>query len=1433
MSVDDEEHGHWLNLLGELGSNQETRNEVSANEKDTVDNYGGESAFVYVDTNDDSSSKDNTAIHYHSYNQQENSASSGDMRNILLNMYSGSENVELPYSSIYKNEAIQNINEAEISKQNRNIEDLFKLYSKSINPDILAQAEAVPRPVTEQLQQEGQMQSIAKPNTHQPHRRRPNMWQLDDDLGAVQQSNEYKALQLLDRHRSSNIASHPVSTRIENETNEHRPIIPLPVPFREDSISPTISKSKAYENTIDSFETNQALGCQTLLNDNDELQVIEYKVKVPAKSSDDGGRRVRKNKRVGNNIWNVGATMVILKSVKTVATATWTNWERQMIENRYVREGLGVAAQSLQVVLDRGHSLAEQYFSSMISDDPEQQHLQRIRQGKVWELVALRCSLASLSFRQRQLMQETRTESLLDADKIASMTPSHLREYETEQLLMNRQQLTDLLRLAGKPPNPTSIGSTDAGGTAASEDSFISYVMPFALPTSRNDKDEADEEIDEDDFQFAMARFLTPPAFAEASQCYVCSQKFGITLFRHHCRHCGNSCCADHSRLRRRIFRFGFVSPVRVCDRCAMCLDELRRVDQLVWRDGRVKAWLAGRLLPVTYATIYGDRDIDRGVDKALRVADYSLSVARNALILNFPTKVALETIEVLKRYGLTGFAGLLLTGEFMEAIETLKQLVRVDDMFPSLHELTACVYYKLAIDRGLRGCQPDLPLETHRDTDFQRRMWQQFALLEGEEDNEGTSGSNAAPVHDCRPAAEQDVSLAIQYAPLALEIVYENNELDMRRLGKYHGLELLCSNVATEENEELRRRPEQPVYALFVPQAPANSSTSTESRISEAVLAIRGTQSVQDVITDVRARPIRFPPPEHTILDLLRGRAVHPSLFDRNSRTSPSTPSQAQYDISTSTVEAVVRESRAIEEHEQHLYQQQHQQHQQQHSIDTPPPSTKVTGRQPQQPHHLESRDAGGSCNEDRTGLGKEYVCEGMARSALYVLAELGPALVRLLDSGCDLRIVGHSLGGAVAALLTVLLRRGFVALHDQHEGRHSPYQHHRLRIRGLAYAPPSCLSAALSDELLDTDRQCPRLSAQSSPSRQMSFGSDKQKPPSSSGNAFNPKGFLTVILRDDVISRVTPQSARQLLREILLFRDGVFRHLQQDWYDVMQRAKSLWAPRMPRSHHHQSQPPPQQTQPQASKPHIDGLQAFLAESQRQPHRPSVPTATRRTDAPAKGDVDSAGVGVDDDEDEVDDDDEEVEEEEGDMWNEVDLWLPGEVLHVYPWRGQWLSAVVSRTFPPLRHIEVQGHIFEDHRSHNIFNALLEALHVQQLRAGSSGGGQSTANRFNEAHAPLFTIQSNSKGGTNTRAVPPPWMPFDCADKCACCMLPFTWHSTFRGAAQEFRERYNCRNCGALVCGPCSKQRKSIPRLGMLAPRRICDRCFLRGDFST
>ena len=32
----------------------------------------------------------------------------------------------------------------------------------------------------------------------------------------------------------------------------------------------------------------------------------------------------------------------------------------------------------------------------------------------------------------------------------------------------------------------------------------------------------------------------------------------------------------------------------------------------------------------------------------------------------------------------------------------------------PSIHELTACIYYKLVIERGIRGCNVDKEFDNH-----------------------------------------------------------------------------------------------------------------------------------------------------------------------------------------------------------------------------------------------------------------------------------------------------------------------------------------------------------------------------------------------------------------------------------------------------------------------------------------------------------------------------------------------------------------------------------------------------------------------------------------------------------------------------------------------------------------------------------------------
>ena len=92
------------------------------------------------------------------------------------------------------------------------------------------------------------------------------------------------------------------------------------------------------------------------------------------------------------------------------------------------------------------------------------------------------------------------------------------------------------------------------------------------------------------------------------------------------------------------------------------------------------------------------------------------------------------------------------------------------------------------------------------------------------------------------------------------------------------------------------------------------------------------------------------------------------------------------------------------------------------------------------------------------------------------------------------------------------------------------------------------------------------------------------------------------------------------------------------------------------------------------------------------------------------------------------------------------ELWLPGRILHLYTYRGQYRISRVSRTYTSLRTIEVQGNMFSDHTSNDIFDALLEARAVY-----------------------------------NAPAQPPVWQAYDRTDRCACCKSTFTWHSTFRG----------------------------------------------------
>ena len=73
-----------------------------------------------------------------------------------------------------------------------------------------------------------------------------------------------------------------------------------------------------------------------------------------------------------------------------------------------------------------------------------------------------------------------------------------------------------------------------------------------------------------------------------------------------------------------------------------------------------------------------------------------------------------------------------------------------------SLHELTACVYYKLAIERGLRGSNPASERIAHAP-----HAAASFSSEPGQQQHKQDLSAD----YDCKDASAADIELAIRYA--------------------------------------------------------------------------------------------------------------------------------------------------------------------------------------------------------------------------------------------------------------------------------------------------------------------------------------------------------------------------------------------------------------------------------------------------------------------------------------------------------------------------------------------------------------------------------------------------------------------------------------------------------------------------------------------
>lgn len=159
------------------------------------------------------------------------------------------------------------------------------------------------------------------------------------------------------------------------------------------------------------------------------------------------------------------------------------------------------------------------------------------------------------------------------------------------------------------------------------------------------------------------------------------------------------------------------------------------------------------------------------------------------------------------------------------------------------------------------------------------------------------------------------------------------------------------------------------------------------------------------------------------------------------------------------------------------------------------------------------------------------------------------------------------------------------------------------------------------------------------------------------------------------------------------------MFRHLRQDWTDVILRARDLWSPKTRvRDDVADLLGPKQGPRPLSPSPATATATATSTSTSNSGQENSSDNATSQSER------DQA---ADDDRDECSDAGVVVEDTERGEWI-PSLWLPGRILHIYSHLGQYRVAKVPRSLPTLRKIEIQGNIFTDHVSQTIFDALLE-----------------------------------------------------------------------------------------------------------------------------
>eukprot|EP00913_Durusdinium_trenchii_P031816 g29795.t1 len=373
-----------------------------------------------------------------------------------------------------------------------------------------------------------------------------------------------------------------------------------------------------------------------------------------------------------------------------------------------------------------------------------------------------------------------------------------------------------------------------------------------------------------------------------------------------------------------------------------------------------------------------------------------------------------------------------------------------------------------------------------------------------------------------------------------------------------------------------------------------------------------------------------------------------------------------------------------------------------------------------------------------------------GVLSAAQVLERELRPTLKVLAQAGYRIVLTGHSLGGAVAAVLLWLLRRSAASRNARcrdAQPRRFGTDGERLDapVTGIGYAVPSVVDLRTSEALRPY--------------------------------------FTSLVNSMDAVPRLSPSALGRLARELRSCaaqsgadldeepEKGAERQnfgtprTRQDLNHYVERLSSVWAPRV-----RDGTPAPELPTVKTPTPHAADEEHCRTEGGVRP-RP----------------ISSAPLQL------------HLLNQEPHIWasheeDEVDLYIPGNVVWLHRARGHLEAALVPCTAAPLRRLLLDKRMFEDHSA----RAIHQALRAVQARRDA-------------------TVEL------------PPWQKFsDAGEKCPCCGSRYEWMNTARSGKMRCHAMTNCRLCGLVVCVGCASSRRSIPEQG-LDTGRVCDRCAWRG----